>query len=99
MTDMTVAKEILRQLGGNKFRVMTGAKNFVGDEKSLTFRFPRQNNTTHMQITLNSLDLYDIKFFKILRYEVKIIKEIAGVYNDQLQEIFESHTGLRTRLF
>ena len=29
---MTVAKTILEHLGGNKFRMMTGAKNFVGYE-------------------------------------------------------------------
>ena len=28
-TDMTVAKTILEQLGGNKFRMMTGAKNLL----------------------------------------------------------------------
>jgi hypothetical protein len=37
-TDMSVSHEILRQLGGNKFIAMTGAKNFVGSENSITFR-------------------------------------------------------------
>ena len=39
-TDLTVANTILQQLGGNKFRVMTGAKNFVGSNDALTFRLP-----------------------------------------------------------
>ena len=34
MSNMTVAKTILEQLGGNKFRMMTGAKNLAGDENS-----------------------------------------------------------------
>ena len=57
-TDMRVAETILSQLGGNRFRVMTGAKNF--EEKSVT--------------------------------------EYNNVFNDQLTEIFESHTGMYTTL-
>ena len=32
---MRVAKTILEQLGGNHFRMMTGAKKLAGDENSL----------------------------------------------------------------
>ena len=32
---MRVAKTILEQLGGNKFRMMTGAKKLAGDDNSL----------------------------------------------------------------
>jgi len=35
---MRVAKTILEQLGGNHFRMMTGAKNLAGDENSLSMR-------------------------------------------------------------
>ena len=35
---MEVAREILKQLGGNKFRMMTGAKNFVAGENYLTMK-------------------------------------------------------------
>ena len=35
MSNMTVAKTILEQLGGNKFRMMTGAKNFMGFSNGL----------------------------------------------------------------
>lgn len=41
MADMTVANEILRQLGGNKFLVMTGANHLIGDTYSLSMKLPR----------------------------------------------------------
>ena len=37
-TDMRVAETILSQLGGNRFRVMTGAKNFAATDNSLRMR-------------------------------------------------------------
>ena len=33
-----VANEIYRQLGGNRFRVMTGAKNMVSTENGIRMR-------------------------------------------------------------
>jgi hypothetical protein len=38
MTDMTVARTILDQLGGARFVAMTGAREFVGSADSLTFK-------------------------------------------------------------
>ena len=38
MSNLKVAETILEQLGGNKFRMMTGAKNLAGDETSLSMR-------------------------------------------------------------
>ena len=47
--DMRVAEEILRQLGGNRFRVMTGAKNFSGTDNSLRMRIGRnKTNANYM---------------------------------------------------
>ena len=34
MSNLIVAETILKTLGGNKFRAMTGAKNLAGDENS-----------------------------------------------------------------
>jgi hypothetical protein len=36
-----IEQEILRQLGGNKFIAMTGAKNFVAGDGILAFRIPK----------------------------------------------------------
>ena len=100
-TDMKIAEEILRQLGGNRFRVMTGAKAFTATDNSLRMRIGRNSsNSNYLEITLNDLDLYDIVFAKVTRKgEMKSVKEYNGVYNDQLVPIFESHTGMYTKLF
>ena len=100
MSNLTVAKTILSQLGGNKFVAMTGAKNLAGDENSLSMRIGRNSsNSNYMKITLNSMDMYDIRFSRIVKYQEKNIKEYNNVFNDMLTKIFTSHTGMYTRLF
>ena len=97
-----VAKEILAQLGGQKFIVMTGAKNFVSadvGDGQLSFRLPRaKDSINHVSITLNGKDLYDVKFGMIRGVNYKIKKEFNDVYNDMLVDIFEKTTGLYTSL-
>ena len=63
MSNLTVAKTILEQLGGNKFCMMTGAKNLAGDENSLSnenwskqFKFKLFEN----HIELNGFIRYEI---------------------------------------
>ena len=101
MSNLTVAKTILEHLGGNKFCMMTGAKNLAGDENSLSMRIGRNSsNSNYLKITLNSMDLYDMKFCKLTRkFEEKSITEYSDVYNDMLTEVFEKHTGMYTKLF
>ncbi len=98
---MSIANEIYRQLGGNKFAVMTGAKNFIDLENGIRMKIGR-NKTNHnwMEVTLNSLDLYDVAFAKLTKLgERKSLKEYKNVYNDSLVELFERHTGMYTKLF
>ena len=98
---MSIANEIYRQLGGNKFAVMTGAKNFIDIENGIRMKLGR-NKTNHnwMEVTLNSLDLYDVAFAKLTKLgERKSLKEYKNVYNDSLVELFERHTGMYTKLF
>ena len=99
-TDMRVAETILSQLGGNRFRVMTGAKNFAATDNSLRMRIGRNTtNANYMEVSLNMLDLYDITFAKVTKMgEMKSVKTYENVYNDMLVEIFESHTGMYTSL-
>ena len=98
---MSVANEIYRQLGGNKFAVMTGAKNFIDIENGIRMKIGR-NKTNHnwMEVTINSLDLYDVAFAKLTKLgERKSLKEYNNVYNDSLVELFETHTGMYTKLY
>ena len=98
---MSVAKEILETLGGNKFRVMTGAKNFMGFSNGLVMKIGRNSsNSNYLKITLNSIDLYDMEFAKVSRMgEKKSVTEYSDVYNDMLSDVFEKHTGMYTKLF
>ena len=95
-----VANTIYRQLGGNKFRVMTGAKNMVSHEFTLSMKIGRnKTNANFMVVELNGLDLYDVTFAKLTKMgEMKSVKTYDNVYNDMLVSIFESHTGMYTTL-
>jgi hypothetical protein len=100
--DTIVAETILDQLGGNKFRAMTGAKHFGSEPNALTFRFPNKSGANACRIELNSLDLYDMKFIRIRKKQgipqFKTTTEHNGVYADQLQTLFTEVTGLYTHL-
>ena len=100
-TDMTVAKTILEQLGGNKFRVMTGAKNFGARDNSLSMRIGRnKTSSNYLKITLNMMDLYDVRFSRVTKMgSERSVTEYNNVYNDSLVEVFEKHTGMYTKLF
>ena len=106
---MKVANTIFTQLGGNRFVMFTGSKDFVGDSKSLRMRLARNaSGANRLKITLNSMDTYDMEFtkytpsrldrktFEFKPEKCKTIKTVNGVCCDQLQEIFTDVTGLYT---
>ena len=97
-----VAQTILQQMGNNKFRAMTGAKNFVGSENSLSFTFPSRTKINACHITLTPLDLYKVEFIQIRRKQGiptrTIISTFNDIYADQLQNLFTENTGLYTHL-
>jgi len=94
---MTFSVEVLmNQLGGRRLIVMTGSKDFVKGKNFLRFRLPRANKGIRIvKIKLNSMDTYDITF---MRLNGKVVKSVDDIYFDQLPEVFERNTGLRTRL-
>ncbi|MCB5201690.1 hypothetical protein LH464_04255 [Neorhizobium sp. T786] len=96
---MNVAETILAQLGGNKFRAMTGAKSFVGGSDLLQFDLPRgfaANKATKVRITLDVSDTYTMAFYQwnAKKLDMKQLSEIPGVYADDIRRIFTSETGL-----
>jgi hypothetical protein len=97
-----IALTILKQLGGNKFLAMTGAKNLINIGNGLSFKLPgagfTKNGINYVKIILSPNDTYNIEFGKIRGTTYKIINTINEVYFDQLQEIFTSETGLDTHL-
>ena len=100
MTDMTVANEIKRQLGGGRFDVMTGCKNYSGDANSLSFKLPRNaSKATHMRITLTPMDVYKIEALRCdRRTGITVVATEEDIYNIMLQSTFTRMTGLDTHL-
>ena len=93
------AKELLQQLGGNKFKAMTGAKDFGIGSDGLHFKIGRNaKSISHIVIKLTSMDLYDMKFLRVRAGKIKVIKKVSGVYNDMLGKIFTKYTGMYTSL-
>ena len=102
MSNMQVANEILAQLGGRRFTMMTGAKNLLGGDNFLQFDLPRgsTNKATKCRVTLDASDTYTVTFYKwnARTLELTTLSEDAGIYCDMLQEIFTAKTGMYTRL-
>ncbi len=100
-----VAETILEQLGGRRFIMMTGAKDLVSDKDSLRFKLPgggfAKDGINFVQITLTPADTYTVTFSKKGRapsFTVTVVSEYTDVYNDNLRTVFETVTGLRTKL-
>ena len=96
-----IANEILNQLGGKRFSVITGSREYMAGKNYLTFR-PGKNSkkVTHVRITLNEKDLYDVEFMNARKWDnIKKIAEVKDVYCDMLHDVFTEHTGLYTTLF
>lgn len=94
-----VGQTIYQQLGGARFAQMTGAKGFLSDSNSLSFKLPKnQSQANLVQIVLDPNDTYTVTFAKYRGDKITVLKEINMVYADSLREIFERYTGLYTSL-
>lgn len=97
MTDMTIANEIRNQIG-NKALYMLGAKDLVGDEKSLRFKIRGSRKVNCIRVTLNALDLYDVEYMKMRKFECKEVAKDEDIYADMLNASIERNTGLYTSM-
>lgn len=103
---LEVANEILRQLGGREFLALTGARNLVGGEDSLSMQvsasaqIPLKNRCTHVRITLDPMDTYLVEFLRFSRKKLEFTEcsRHEGVYCDGLKDLFEAQTGLYVTL-
>ena len=94
-------KQLLQQLGGNKFIAMTGAKNLTVDRAKNTLHMKIGRNSkgvSHLRIKLTGADLYDMEFLQVRAGNVKVKAKETGLYADQLQKMFTKHTGMYTSL-
>lgn len=101
-TQNQIAQTILQQLGGNRFMVMTGSKNFVASSNALSFSLARNaSKANRCVITLDEgSDTYVVEFWNVNMKKVTMttLKKYEGVYFDMLQSIFSDFTGLATSL-
>jgi hypothetical protein len=96
-TDLTVANEIARQLGGTRrLTAMVGAKDFVGSPSALTFKFAARatNGSNCLRVTLDPSDTYTVEFLSVRGTSVKEKAKFSDIYCDGLVDLFESTTGL-----
>jgi hypothetical protein len=100
-----ISRNIIAQLGGNQFFVMTGSKvkhyAIAVNSGNVTLTLTLTRNAVganHLAITLNSMDTYDVQFLAVSKKSVKVVTENNGIYCDQLRGLFESTTGIRTSL-
>src|SRR6267142_877276 len=94
-----VALEILNQLGGNRFRTMTGAKNFTSGNRTLSFTLPSRFATdgiNHVRIELMATDTYTLTFGRAHGVSFKELVMRSEVHADKLREVFTRVTGLDT---
>lgn len=93
-----IAEIILQQLGGGRFKAMTGAWNFVAIERGLRFSIPAVRGINRVTVTLTPADDYDVKFdfYRGGNFYDRGIRR--GVYADNLQAVFTHETGLDTHL-
>lgn len=95
-----VAQTILRQLGGNKFVAMIGAKNLVSSADGLHFSIGKgaKNKANKVAIKLAADDTYTIEFYNLRGVNLKDISKVYGVHADELQKVFTQETGFDTHL-
>lgn len=104
MTDLSVASTILEQLGGRRFKILTGATHLVGNANSLSIKINgkvKAGKVNFVSITLDPSDTYTIQSEFVYRRGIEVIRRLryheSGVYCDQLQDEFLKATGLYTR--
>ena len=96
--DKRQAGELNKQLGGSRFIAMTGAKDFVVGPKGATFKIGRNaKSISHVRFDLEN-DLYNVEFIRVRGTKITVVKYFKHVYFDQLRDLFERETGLRTSL-
>lgn len=99
-----IAETILKQLGGNRFMVMTGVIVAQRENGLLLTLRRNKSSANRMKITLNDKDLYDIHLIRVnskyinLDDACKVLKVSENVPVENLRRVFTDMTGLYTSL-
>ena len=80
--------------------MMTGFKNFLGRDNSLSFKLAKNDaKASHMIIELTGADDYTVTALKInAKMETKTVEVRNGINAENLQQAFTAITGLYTRI-
>ncbi|MGQ1934950.1 hypothetical protein [Ornithobacterium rhinotracheale] len=104
-TAKVIASETLKQLGGNKFLAMTGARvqgYNAHDNGDIDLQLMLKSNISKVKILIikyvYALDTYEMIFYSFKNYELKEVAKFNDVYSDELQDKFTEVTGLETHL-
>ena len=100
----TMLTQLLHSENHGRLKAMWGTTKvtYNNNKDLVTFNFKMVKKANHCTIIYNSLDLYDMEFYKVTKatkandYNSKceLIKEYNGLYNDMLKSTFEDYTGL-----
>jgi hypothetical protein len=97
--DKRKAATILKQIGGNRFIAMTGAKDFAFSNKYMSFKIGRNSKGINfVRIAHNGKDLYDMEFGFVSVRGIKVKKKVKDIYADMLGTMFKKYTGMNVRL-
>lgn len=89
---MNIPEIILNQLGGNKFIVMTGSKNFVADGNTLRMTLAKNGSKANrLHITLEADDTYTMHFFRYTAGGWRVNHK-AGTITEKKEKIEEVKT-------
>ena len=93
---MSIAKEIIEQLGGaGRLVRFIGLSLVLETNDGAVLKFPKSPLKVNMvKITLNGLDLYDIEFLNSHGLNLKTLAVEKNVYAEDLVSFFERNTGL-----
>ena len=100
-----IAKTILQQIGGRRFTVMTGSRDFIDMGNGLRMSLTRNKTSANrLDIIYDArVDLYNMRFSprtlstKTCECNAQDIAVQEGIYFDMLDEMFTMVTGLYTR--
>ena len=100
----TIARTILEQIGGKRFAVMTGSRDFVDMGNGLRMSLARNKTSANrLDIIYDAgTDLYNMRFYlktfskKTFESKAKDIEMHEGIFFDMLEEVFTQVTGLYT---
>ena len=100
----TIARTILEQIGGKRFAVMTGSRDFVDMGNGLRMSLTRNKTSANrLDIIYDAgIDLYNMRFYrksfskKTFESKTKDVEVHEGIFFDMLEEVFTQVTGLYT---